>query len=172
MVFRIRTAQGGQEFAEKANFPAFRFFDGPNVTASEPQKDIEGRWAACTPQTVTEWSAVATFFATRLHQELGVPIGIIESSWGGKPIEAFISREVLNTLPATKTLVDSLYEAEKTYDPAGAEAAYRNSMDAWKMLSPRPNPKRMTTRLKNSTSPMLPSVPCSPSAIPEYSSTR
>jgi sialate O-acetylesterase len=132
MVFRIRTAAGGQEFAEKANFPAFRFFDGPNVTASEPQKDIEGRWAACTPQTVTEWSAVATFFATRLHQELGVPIGIIESSWGGKPIEAFISREVLNTLPATKTLVDSLYEAEKTYDPASAKAAYEASVEAWK----------------------------------------
>ena len=159
MVFRIRTAQGGQEFAEKANLPAFRFFDGPNVTASEPQKDIEGRWAACTPQTVTEWSAVATFFATRLHQELGVPIGIIESSWGGKPIEAFISREVLNTLPATKTLVDSLYEAEKTYDPAGAEAAYRNSMNAWKNAVSEAKSKKDDDSLKKLRKPDAPKRP-------------
>jgi sialate O-acetylesterase len=132
MVFRIKLALGGPEFAAKANFPAFRLFDGPNVTASEAQKDIEGHWAACTPETVMNWSAVATFFATRLHQELGVPIGIIESSWGGKPIEAFISRDVLNTLPASKSLVDSLYEAEKNYDSEKAEAAYEKSMEVWK----------------------------------------
>ena len=159
MVFRIKTALGGQEFAAKANFPAFRFFDGPNVTAAEPQKDIEGRWAACTPQSVSEWSAVATWFATQLHQELGVPIGIIESSWGGKPIEAFISREVLNTLPATKTLVDSLYEAEKTYDPARAKAAYQKSMETWETAVSEAKSKKDDASIKKLRKPDAPKRP-------------
>jgi len=131
MVFRMKSALGGEEFAANANFPAVRFFDGPNVTAAKPQRDIEGHWAVCTPETAINWSAVATFFATRLHAELSVPIGIIESSWGGKPIEAFISREALNTLPATKTLVDALYEAEKNYNPETAETAYQKALQEW-----------------------------------------
>jgi sialate O-acetylesterase len=159
MVFRIKSAQGGQEFAKKADFPAFRFFDGPNVTASEPQKDIEGHWATCTPQTVMEWSAVATFFAARLHQELGVPIGIIESSWGGKPIETFISREALNTLAATKTLVDSLYENEKTYDPASAQAAYEKSLETWKNAVSATKSKEDQNSIKKLRKPDAPKRP-------------
>ena len=63
MVFRMKQARDAEEFIAKADFPDFRFFDGPNVTASEPQSDIEGKWAACTPETIASWSAVACFFA-------------------------------------------------------------------------------------------------------------
>lgn len=135
MVFRMKQARDAEEFIAKADFPDVRFFDGPNVTASEPQSDIEGKWAACTPETIASWSAVACFFAHKLHQELGVPVGVIESSWGGKPVEAFTSREALNTLPGTKALVDALLTAEKTYDEKKAQAAYEQALEKWKAQS-------------------------------------
>lgn len=131
MVFRMKVAVGAGEFMAAADFPSVRFFDAPNVTAAEPQRDIDGQWAVCTPQSIADWSAVASFFAVRLHRELGVPVGVIESSWGGKPVEAFTSREALCTLPATKPLVDGLVAAEAAYDEAAARDAYERALQRW-----------------------------------------
>lgn len=131
MVFRMKVAVGAGEFMAAADFPSVRFFDAPNVTAAEPQRDIDGQWAVCTPQSIADWSAVASFFAVRLHRELGVPVGVIESSWGGKPVEAFTSRESLCTLPATKQLVDGLVAAEAAYDEAAARDAYERALQRW-----------------------------------------
>lgn len=63
--------------------------------SSEPLKRLKmaTSWQVDEASSRAKQSAVAYFFASRLHQELGVPIGIIESSWGGKPIEGFIPRE-------------------------------------------------------------------------------
>jgi sialate O-acetylesterase len=58
-----------------------------------------GRWEAATPQTVPHFSAVAYFFARHLYDSLNVPIGLINSSWGGTQVESWISRESLATLP-------------------------------------------------------------------------
>ncbi len=102
----------------ESNHPALRMFNAPLVTAAENQDDIEGAWQASTPETVPGFSAVAFFFARKLHLDLGIPIGVIKSAWGGKPVETFTSREALNTLPGTKALVDAMLKEEAGYDPA------------------------------------------------------
>jgi sialate O-acetylesterase len=158
MVFRMKQTTGAEDFIAKANFPAFRFFDGPNVTAVEPQTDIEGKWAACTPETVGEWSGVASYFAIKLHQELGVPVGVLESSWGGKPVEAFTSREALNTLPGTKALVDEVLAADKSYDDAKAQAAYNEAMEKWKTTVAEAKAKGQKTA-RNQLPPVQPKRP-------------
>ena len=61
--------------------------------------------------------------ARKLHLDLGIPIGVIKSAWGGKPVETFTSREALNTLPGTKALVDATVKADAEFDPAKAKAA-------------------------------------------------
>ena len=116
----------------ESNHPALRVFNGPQVTAAENQDDIAGVWELSTPQTVPTFSAVAFFFARKLHLELGIPIGVIESPWGGKPVETFTSREALNTLPATKALVDAMLKDEAGYDQAKADAAYATKLEQWK----------------------------------------
>ena len=60
-----------------------------------PQSTVKGEWQVATPQTFSAFSAVANFFAQRLQDELGVPCGIINASWGGTFIEPWISRERL-----------------------------------------------------------------------------
>ena len=116
----------------ESNHPALRMFNAPLVTAEEIQEDIEGSWKAATPETVPDYSAVAFFFARKLHLEMGVPVGVIKSAWGGKPVETFTSREALNTLPGTRALVDAMLKDEASYDQAKADAAYATKLEKWK----------------------------------------
>ena len=86
-----------QEIAD-ADFPAIRMFTvGKNISAM-PQNNLKGEWKLCAPETAGDFSATAYFFARRLYQELNIPIGIIHSSWGGTPIEAWTSFGQLETV--------------------------------------------------------------------------
>lgn len=67
-----------------------RFFTVAHRTAISPQIDLEGDWSVSGPNTSPAYSAVAYFFADRVQKELGVPVGIIHSSWGGTPAETWI----------------------------------------------------------------------------------
>ena len=116
----------------ESKHPALRMFNAPLVTAAENQDDIEGTWQTTTPETTPGFSAVAFFFARKLHLELGIPVGVIKSAWGGKPVETFTSREALNTLPATKALVDATLKDAASYDQAKADTAYATKLEQWK----------------------------------------
>ena len=116
----------------ESNHPGLRMFNAPLVTAAENQDDIEGTWQTTTPETTPGFSAVAFFFARKLHLELGIPVGVIKSAWGGKPVETFTSREALNTLPATKALVDATLKDAASYDQAKADTAYATKLEQWK----------------------------------------
>lgn len=74
-----------------------RYFEVPKkYNFDEPQADLEGgEWQATTPENVMHYSAVAYFFATQLYKEYGVPVGIINSSLGGSPAEAWVSEGTL-----------------------------------------------------------------------------
>src|SRR5690606_33728303 len=83
-----------------AHYPKIRSFKvNPRFSAIEGP-DVEGTWEVCSPQTVGEFSAVAYFFARKLHEETGVPVGIINASWGGTDIETWISTDAFQALPA------------------------------------------------------------------------
>jgi sialate O-acetylesterase len=115
----------------ESKHPGLRMFNAPLVTAVEPQDDIAGQWTATTPESVPGFSAVAFFFARKLHLDLGIPIGVIKSAWGGKPVETFTSREALSTLPGTKALVDATVQSDRNFDPAKAQAAYEAQLAKW-----------------------------------------
>ena len=66
-----------------------------HVKAFEPQEECNAKWSENTPEGVADASAVAYFFAKRLYDILGVPIGIIHASWGHTPIEAWMSPQIL-----------------------------------------------------------------------------
>jgi sialate O-acetylesterase len=83
----------------RADYPRIRLFQVERATAMQPRSDVatEG-WQRCGPETVAEFSAVAYFFGRRLHREIGVPIGLIHTSWGGTLAEAWTSRETLEPM--------------------------------------------------------------------------
>ncbi|MFT5528248.1 MAG: sialate O-acetylesterase [Pirellulaceae bacterium] len=77
-----------------------RIHAGP---ASQPQQNVPaGNWQVCSPTTVKSFSAAAYYFARQIHSELEIPIGIIDSSRGGTPIEPFIPREAFSSHPTLR----------------------------------------------------------------------
>ncbi|MCY2685527.1 sialate O-acetylesterase [Salinimicrobium sp. TH3] len=72
-----------------------RFFTVLNRSAPYPQQDLDGEWVASTPETMKHFSAVAYFFGRKLNEELNVPVGLINSSWGGTPAEVWMPAEVI-----------------------------------------------------------------------------
>jgi len=87
-----------------ADYPGIRFFQVKNVTAAKPQQDCQGRWIVCSPKTVATCTAVGYFFGRELFKELKVPVGLIQSDWGGTPAEAWTSRKALAAKPSLKPL--------------------------------------------------------------------
>jgi sialate O-acetylesterase len=85
--------KNGEEEIKNANYPEIRFFTVNTQTSVYPQEQCDGEWLECTPQVMKYSSAVGYFFARKIHQELDVPVGIIVSSWGGTPAEAWTSSQ-------------------------------------------------------------------------------
>jgi sialate O-acetylesterase len=70
-----------------------RLFHTPKTTSAHPQDDLEGQWKVCSPESLKGFSAVGYFFGKKLQQDLNVPIGLINASWGGTPAETWTPEE-------------------------------------------------------------------------------
>lgn len=86
-----------------ANFPNIRLLTVPKLIATTPVQTFQGRWMACSPDTVAQggwggFSAAGFFFGRELEKQLNIPIGLIHSSWGGTVAEAWTSAEALQPL--------------------------------------------------------------------------
>lgn len=162
MYFTMNRVPAYEAVIAKANYPGLRMFNAPLVTAEHPQSDIAGEWTLSSPETVPGYSAVAFFFALKLHQELGVPVGVIKTAWGGKPVETFTSREALNTLPGTKAMVEKLMEEARTYDPAKAQSAYEAKLEQWKKTMAAARAKNKEAGQPGKRLPKKPAAPKPP----------
>jgi sialate O-acetylesterase len=84
-----------------ANYPNIRLFKVKHATSHKPQDTLGGEgWKVCGPGSVAGFSAAAYFFGRNLHQQLHVPVGLVQSAWGGTIIEAWTSGPALKTIPA------------------------------------------------------------------------
>ena len=105
-----RSANAEQEIAS-ANYPNIRLFAVRKTIADTPQQDCSGSWSSCSSQTVAGFSAVAYFFGRELHSQLDVPIGLIQTCWGGTPAEAWTRHKVLASDSEFKPIIDRFDEA-------------------------------------------------------------
>jgi sialate O-acetylesterase len=99
-----------------ADHPQIRLFQVGNFSSKKPLDDVQSgivmygipasdcKWQACTPETIPTFSSTAYFFARKLHKELGVPVGIIDSSWGGTSAEVWTPAAGLKKLGYTNEL--------------------------------------------------------------------
>ncbi|MEP1448964.1 MAG: sialate O-acetylesterase [Paraglaciecola sp.] len=79
-----------QQEVQDSNFPLIRYFDVPNHYTADEQNIIgHAKWQLASPTTAGDFSAIAWLFAKQLHLEKGVPVAIIDSTWGGTPAEAW-----------------------------------------------------------------------------------
>lgn len=113
MAFPLSQAKNSSSEIDAADHPNIRFFKVGFNAADEPAMDVRGVWRTCTPSVAGSFSAVAYGFARELLIEEKVPIGIIESSWGGSSGEAWTPRRALSFDPELKPLLES-YDRAKT----------------------------------------------------------
>ncbi|OQP60552.1 hypothetical protein A3860_33250 [Niastella vici] len=103
MEWQVQQAADARKEIENANFPQIRFFVVEHDKKLKPQSAIlAGKWKVCDTANVKDFSAVAYYFARKLHGDQHVPVGIIQSTWGGTPVEAWTSRDKLLTSPITR----------------------------------------------------------------------
>ena len=76
-----------------------RFFTVFKKTSEHQQDHAEGEWVACSAETLKRFSAVGYFFGNKLHQDLHVPIGLIQAAWSGTPVELWEPAEVIDSDP-------------------------------------------------------------------------
>ena len=97
-----------QEISEAGNYN-IRFFTVDQMTAITPQSDLNGTgWLICDSSTVKNFSAVGYFFGKYLFEKLNVPVGLINSSYGGTDIEAWTSINALSKIPAYDEAIKDL----------------------------------------------------------------
>jgi len=107
-----------QEIAS-ANFPKIRLLQVDKNTSPIPLSDISstnGGWKECSPATISDFSAVAYFFGRHLYQYQSVPIGLINTSWGGTVAEAWTSRESLMMMPDFISPMEDVISKPETDD--------------------------------------------------------
>ena len=99
-----------------ANFPDIRFLKVQYKISCMPIDSADGKWIVATPKTAGNFSATAYFYAKKLHQELNVPIGIIQSAIGGTPAEAWTSAGYLSKMGDFDNTINGLAKLQETGD--------------------------------------------------------
>ncbi|HEX3249872.1 MAG TPA: sialate O-acetylesterase, partial [Pyrinomonadaceae bacterium] len=120
---------GGAETVAQANYPEIRLFTVTKNTSPAPLADVEGHWVVTTPDEAAHFSAVGYFFGRELYQHLKVPVGLIHSSWGGTPAEAWTRHDALLASPELKPILDK-YESSLNALPQAKEA-YARALADW-----------------------------------------
>jgi sialate O-acetylesterase len=83
------------ELSNPAN-PMIRFFQVPKSTSAYPQDDVKARWVTCDSNSLKSITAVGYFFGKKISNTLNVPVGIINSSWGGTPAEVWTPSDLIS----------------------------------------------------------------------------
>ena len=135
----IENAQ--QEIAE-AHHPNIRIFNVQNTQSLFPLDDVTGQWYECSPESVLKcgeyggFSAAAYYFARKLQKELNVPIGLINTDWGGTPAESWTSNEMLSTMPDFAGKIANLSDK----DTNKVMSQYKIDMAKWQEAMKKADP--------------------------------
>ena len=127
MDWPLRNCANATEEIAAANYPAIRIFQVAKKLYGSEQDTCGGKWEHCTPKTAKHLSGLAYYFALELQRDKTIPVGIIQTSWGGSPIEAWMNKESLLQLFPEK--FDQLHQADWL---EALQADYRQEMAEWK----------------------------------------
>ena len=125
--WKIRDAD--QEITQ-ANHPQIRFYTEQRGIAAAPSSLTQGSWEVCSPETVGRASAVAYFFGREVQARLGVPVGLVISSYGGTSVERWMPKEAIQADPILVALLEKAQKAKAELAPlAAADSA---AMQDWR----------------------------------------
>ena len=155
-----------EQEAAGANYPQIRQFLVKPTISTTPLSEAVGAWEVCSPESAPRFTAVGYYFGRDLHKHLQVPIGLINSTWGGTPAESWMSREALMGDPVLAPILENHskaiqdypakladYQANESQLKAAHEAACAAAQSEGKPAPRPPAPPR--DPLKSPTSPCV-----------------
>ncbi len=129
MEWKVSSSRDSEHEIAQAELPAIRMFQVAHTVAGEPQRGVAGAWLVCAPDRVGDFSAVGYFFARELLRRLDVPLGVIDASWGGTPIEAWLSLEAFRVVPGAAAELEA--SAARAPDLPRLQREQRERVLAW-----------------------------------------
>lgn len=136
-----------------ASYPNIRLFHVQRKSSTKPLNDCVGTWTPCSPESVKNFSAVAYFFGRELYQELNIPIGLIHSSWGGTPAEAWTRKEILESQEDLHHILKRLGRLNNEYP--SAKQKHDENLKQWKQAADQ-------AKTENQKAPRKPAAPLAP----------
>ncbi len=129
MSFPLKKSDNAENEIENANYPEIRLFQVERTYSVEPVMDCGGMWMKCSPESVKDFSAVEYFFGRKIYKELNVPVGLINSSRGNTPIEAWMDAKILKADPD----LSSIFELWKKWglEYSDSERVYNIKYEEW-----------------------------------------
>lgn len=122
---------GSDEAIKNANNDNIRLFTVTRAISVKKENNCTGNWDLMTSTTAANFSATAFFFGTKLYNELKVPIGLIHTSWGGTPAEAWTDADHLQQLGDFNTIIEDVKNSEAEY------AEYTKWLNAHRIIDVR-----------------------------------
>jgi len=162
MEFSLRASRDADVEVPSANDPAVRFIRLPHVARITPQEDFpveapsrpEGHWRPATREQAENCTAVGYYFARRLRRRLGVPVGLIDTSWGGTMAQHWVPKEKLAPIPEMAPYIEDFNGKLKAWanggGEQGAQRRYEAAVKAWEV-------QRAAARAKGEREPRRPS---------------
>jgi sialate O-acetylesterase len=154
MEWALAKSDGGSNAIAAANHPLLRLGRVPHNVQSSPQERAPVTWDRCTPASAKNASAMPYWFGLKLQQALGVPVGVLNNSFGGTTIQAWLPEEELAKGP---------WLQDKMTSPALARADYDRRAEAQRPLREKYEAERAAAREQR-----LPSPPVPPGLMSEY----
>lgn len=161
MAFKVAGSRDAEAEIAAAKFPMIRMYTVTKSALPGPQADCGGEWTVISPESVGGLSAVAYFFGRELHQKLGKPVGMLQSSVGGTDIAAWTSEEVQLPVPELKAFIEEWQKTDASFDPAKAKAEYPKKLERWKAAAAK-------AKAAGKEAPRKPAMPIQPRRSSNY----
>lgn len=149
MEWTIKNSNDAEKEIATSDYPFIRHFKVPNTVALDPLENLAGgEWKVSNPENSGDFTAVGYFFARTLYNELKIPIGLINTSWGGTHVETWTSREAFENDAEFKEMIASMPQLDlealnkqqtaaiiKKVETRQGKFSENNNTDNWKNLS-------------------------------------
>jgi len=156
MAMQVSRSQDAERESAAADLPKIRMFTVKRAPKTVAQRDCQGSWVVCSPRSVPAFSATAYFFGRRVHQTLKVPVGLINSSVGGTPVEAWTSLRAQQEEPRLADMLTRWDKRDKSWRPV-TNAQFQKTLQKWqtRVEAAKANGKRSPRKPRKPGNPTL-----------------
>ena len=133
--FPYGTIMNGPEDIANSTNNDIRIFMASRNTSFKEESELGGEWKTASPKNTPQFGATCYYFAKKLNAELGVPVGIINSSWGGTPVESWIPQDYIKNVPEYSQIVKDIAASSPIIDKRNNWLKQKQSVS----MFPRPD---------------------------------